>query len=114
VKSPKGFGKNYFRFAAILAYSVQTTLQAIFLRFDFFTKHTFLQEDDEELEDDPPTQQTLLHSCTFVKSRPCHCNCFFALRTKIAVALFHYIPRCPYYNTYFAFRRSGVHPPLHP
>jgi len=41
VKSPKGFGKNYFRFAAILAYSVQTTLQAIFLRFDFFYKTYF-------------------------------------------------------------------------
>jgi hypothetical protein len=24
----------------------------------------------------------------------------------------HYIPRCPYYTTYFAFRRTGVHPPF--
>jgi hypothetical protein len=24
----------------------------------------------------------------------------------------HFIPRCPYYTTFYAFRRTGVHPPL--
>ena len=34
--------------------------------------------------------------------------------TKLVVSLFKFIPRCPYYTTCFAFRRTGVHPPLLP
>jgi len=43
--------------------------------------------------------------------KACHCNCFFKLKTKLALLLHHYIPRCPYYTTFYAFRRTGVHPP---
>ncbi|MBE0490686.1 MAG: hypothetical protein IBX44_00370 [Sulfurospirillum sp.] len=111
MRPPRGFGKNYFRFAAILAYSVHVKLQATCLRYAFFLQHTILQESDEVFNEDPPSQQVLFTSCYIIKPQRSHCNCFFAHRTKLAVALFHYIPRCPYYNTYFAFRRSGVHPP---
>ncbi|QFR49432.1 hypothetical protein FJR48_06705 [Sulfurimonas lithotrophica] len=73
MKSPNGFGKNYFTFASFLTFSIQTAL---------------------------------------VNSKPCHCDCFFKLKTKIALLINIFIPRCPYYTTYFAFRRTGVHPPL--
>jgi len=43
--------------------------------------------------------------------KACHCNCYFKLKTRLALLLHHYIPRCPFYCTYFAFRRTGVHPP---
>jgi len=48
-------------------------------------------------------------SLTMVKA--CHCNCYFKSRTKLALLLNHYIPRCPFYTTFYAFRRTGVHPP---
>jgi len=41
-----------------------------------------------------------------------HCNCYFKLKTRLALLLHHYIPRCSYYTTFYAFRRTGVHPPL--
>ena len=46
-----------------------------------------------------------------VATKSCHCNGFFRLKTKLALRLHHYIPRCPYYTTFYAFRRTGVHPP---
>jgi len=46
-----------------------------------------------------------------VAIKVCHCNCYFKLKTKLALLLHHYIPRCPYYTTFYAFRRTGVHPP---
>jgi len=46
-----------------------------------------------------------------VAVKACHCNCYFKLKTKLALLLHHYIPRCPYYTTFYAFRRTGVHPP---
>ncbi|HIQ27695.1 MAG TPA: hypothetical protein EYH42_04265 [Sulfurovum sp.] len=47
-----------------------------------------------------------------VAAKACHCNCYFKLKTRLALLLNHYIPRCPYYTTFYAFRRTGVHPPL--
>jgi hypothetical protein len=37
---------------------------------------------------------------------------FLEEKLHLAVTLFKFIPRCPYYDTFFAFRRTGVHPPL--
>ncbi len=48
----------------------------------------------------------------FFSSKPCHCNLFFKRKIRLVLLLNHFIPRCPYYTTYFAFRRTGVHPPL--
>jgi len=47
----------------------------------------------------------------FISKKPCHCDCFFKLKTILSLKINHFIPRCPYYTTYFAFRRTGVHPP---
>lgn len=43
--------------------------------------------------------------------KPCLCSCYFNHLAHIMLHIHHYIPRCPYYTTYFAFRRTGVHPP---
>ncbi|HFQ61944.1 MAG TPA: hypothetical protein ENK39_06550 [Epsilonproteobacteria bacterium] len=48
---------------------------------------------------------------SFAPIKACHCNCYFKLKTKLALLLNHYIPRCPFYTTFYAFRRTGVHPP---
>jgi hypothetical protein len=47
-----------------------------------------------------------------VKKKACHCNKIFLRKTKLILALNHFIPRCAYYNPYFAFRRTGTHPPF--
>lgn len=47
-----------------------------------------------------------------VVAKACHCNCYFKLKTRLALLLNHYIPRCPFYTTFYAFRRTGVHPPF--
>jgi len=43
--------------------------------------------------------------------KACHCNKIFQIKTRVILALNHFIPRCAYYNPYFAFRRTGTHPP---
>ena len=47
-----------------------------------------------------------------VVKKACHCNKIFLRKTKLILALNHFIPRCAYYNPYFAFRRTGTHPPF--
>ena len=54
---------------------------------------------------------TAITDSPLVVIKACHCNCYFKLKTRLALLLNHYIPRCPFYCTYFAFRRTGVHPP---
>ena len=110
VKTPKGFGKNYFTFSAVLAYSVQVDLHSqVSSVFSLF--HNRAEQEDEECElDDPPIE--LLGALCSLQAKPCHCNCFFKLKTKLVLLCNIFIPRCPYYTTYFAFRRTGVHPPI--
>ncbi|MGA1932126.1 hypothetical protein ACH5BF_05325 [Arcobacter sp. YIC-464] len=111
MKSPKGFGKSYFTFSSILAHSVQniiesqTTIAKKTLRYSS-SKNVDCLEDE-----DPPELLISIAEIT-TNSKPCHCDCHFRKKTKLAISLFKFIPRCPYYTTYFAFRRSGVHPPL--
>ncbi len=109
MKILRGFGKNYFSFASMTAHSVahklenQNTVSRALCTF--FSTLDFTSD-----EQDPPE---LLLECVAVQSaKPCHCNCFFKRTTRLILLLNHYIPRCPYYCTYFAFRRSGVHPPF--
>ncbi|MFT7879760.1 MAG: hypothetical protein ABXS91_05115 [Sulfurimonas sp.] len=109
MQPPKGFGKRYFTLASILAYSVQKhlqnqTVQAVSL---FATK---VSKDEEEIdENDPPLDP--VRCLRTLNAKPCHCNCYYRLRTRIILKINHFIPRCPYYTTWFAFRRTGVHPP---
>ena len=68
---------------------------------------------NEPSEESPPGDELLLELLPCLSSnKPCHCDCVFNLKTRLAMNIFKYIPRCPYYTTYFAFRRTGVHPPL--
>ena len=106
----RGFGKNYFTFAAVLAYSVQNKLQSQISSVESLFSISSSYEDVEIDENDPPLD--ILESVTTINSKPCHCNFLFNLKTRLALLINHFIPRCPYYTTYFAFRRTGVHPPL--
>jgi len=109
MRTPNGFGKNYFTFSSILAYSVQSIQQAqVSFASTLFYKTYASQEQDLQEEEPPPE---LLELTSLIIKKPCHCDCFFNLRTRLALLINLFIPRCPYYTTYFAFRRSGVHPP---
>ena len=44
--------------------------------------------------------------------KACHCNKVFLRKTKLVLALNHFVKKSSYYHTYFAFRRSGIHPPF--
>ena len=110
MKSPRGFGKNYFSFTAVLAYSVQNSIDAKVSSIYSLLSNRLLKESEEVDEDDPPLE--LLETTCFTTDKPCRCNCFYRHKTKLARLIYHYIPRCPYYCTYFAFRRTGVHPPI--
>ena len=103
----RGFKKNYFRLSAILAYSVAHKLQNQTTSAQTLFR---LSNDREAFYDDAPPEELLTES-TLQPAKPCHCNCYFKGKTRLALLLNHYIPRCPYYCTYFAFRRTGVHPP---
>jgi len=110
VRSPRGFGKNYFTLSSVLAHSVQTRLQSQLSRITtLLRRQCALHEEESTLEDDPPLELLAL-PCTLTL-KACHCNCFDALKTRLALLINLFIPRCPYYTTYFAFRRTGVHPP---
>lgn len=110
---PKGFGKNYFRLTAIQAYSAAPILHAALTSFSFFTHQNYFEANSEEEEEEsPPDLQEALPLPLAAAKKPCHCNAYFTHLSKLMVLLNHYIPRCPYYTTYFAFRRTGVHPPL--
>jgi hypothetical protein len=106
VKSPKGFGRIYFTFASILAHTVQSNLESIMTKINYLPKTEFTIESLEEYE--PPVD--LLTLCV-ISQKPCHCNCFYKLKTYLSLKINLFIPRCPYCTTYFAFRRTGVHPP---
>lgn len=110
MKPPKGFGKTYFSLSSILAHSVERTMHSQISAFTSLVCCSFSSEDELE-EDDPPAEILDLH--TFHnESKPCQCNCYFKHLTHIKLALYHYIPRCPFYTTFYAFRRTGVHPPI--
>ncbi len=106
MKSPKGFGKVYFTFASILAHSVQNDIRFNIIKTQYLIQSYFSNEEVEE--EDPLLESTPL--CD-ISQKPCHCNYFYKLKTILMLKINHFIPRCPYYTTYFAFRRTGVHPP---
>jgi hypothetical protein len=106
VKTLKGFGKTYFSLSSILAHSVARTQQSQISALTAFVNCRFSHEKELE-EDESPPEILELHDF-----KPCFCSCFFNHLAHIMLHIHHYIPRCPYYTTYFAFRRTGVHPPL--
>ena len=110
MKIPSGFGRNYFTLSAILAYSVQDRLQSQ-VTSAYALINSKLSFKDEELDDvdDPPN---LLELPLILNAKPCYCNLLFKLKTRLSLLINLFIPRCPFYCKYFAFRRSGVHPPI--
>lgn len=108
---PKGFKGNYFNLAAIQASTTALKTGAERTRIQHhFLVETYHVKEAEEISDD-----TLLEAASQsarISAKPLRCNCFFDHLTKLKLHFFIFIPRCPFYNTYFAFRRSGVHPPL--
>ncbi len=111
MRVPRGFGKNYFSLSAIQSYAVAKTLNARASSFHAYVYRNTSVSDEEFEESESPPQ--LLEESFFSQSKPCHCNCYFTLKTRLMLFLHIYIPRCPYYTTCFAFRRTGVHPPSH-
>jgi hypothetical protein len=104
----RGFGKKYFTLASILAYSTAPRLLAQKTAHLETLKllHVSSQEDtDNDLFDELLTVQP-------EQIKPCHCNCIFKRKIRLILLLNHFIPRCAFYTKYFAFRRTGVHPPL--
>lgn len=114
MKLLNGFGKKYFTLSSIQAHSVAINLHSVITsaKNHLSTKLLLSSENDDEEEESPPNLQESLLSCFLQNKKPCHCDCVFKRKTALAVALFKFIPRCPYYNTFFAFRRTGVHPPI--
>ena len=110
LKKPAAFGKNYFTLSAILAYSVAQHLTSQ-VNAAYTLINSQLSFKDEELGDvdDPPN---LLELPLILNTKPCYCNSLFSLRTRLSLLINLFIPRCPFYCKYFAFRRSGVHPPV--
>ena len=107
MKNLKGFRKNYFSFSAITAYATAKKLNDNEVRSK---KTAFLYSmiSDEDEEESPPLEELLLITPTY---SICQKACYFNLKTKLVISNFKFIPRCPYYRTYFAFRRTGIHPP---
>lgn len=113
MKLLNGFGKKYFTLSSILAFAVAPKLHSISTSFKINLNKKLSNTSSEQEEEEPSVllQEVLLSS--FIQNKkPCHCDCFFRNKAALAVTLFKFIPRCPYYNTFFAFRRTGVHPPI--
>ena len=105
----RGFGKNYFTLSAILAHSVAHKLQAQVASVNVL--RAFESDREPSEEEDPP--EALLEVRTALQPvKPCHCNCYYKRKARLVLLLNHFIPRCPFYTTFYAFRRTGVHPPL--
>ncbi len=104
----KGFGKNYFTLSAIQAYSANIKLSADASACLAFLSNPLLCKKEKQVDEPPSLEPFLL----LQNGKPCHCNKIFKLKTRLILLLNHFIPRCPYYTTCFAFRRTGVHPPL--
>ena len=114
MKLLNGFGKKYFTLCSIQAYAVAQKLHSVITSYKshLSTKLSLSCENDDKEEESPPNLQESLLSYFIQNKKPCHCDCVFKRKTALAVTLFKFIPRCPYYDTFFAFRRTGVHPPI--
>ncbi len=110
MKLLRGFGKNYFTLMSIQAYGNAVTLRSQISSF-ILSLHASFEEDTQE-DDPPPFENELLPLPLLENKKPCRCNAYFTHLSRLMVLLNHYIPRCPYYTTYFAFRRTGIHPPV--
>jgi len=108
LRTPKGFGKNYFSLSAICAYSSGVLIQAQCSAFTHASRNLSFESLEEE--DDPLEElEALIQESAFkVKSSSCHCNCFFKNRLYTLTQHFKF-----HIQTFFIFfkTRSGISPP---
>lgn len=103
----RGFGKNYFRFASITAYNTASKLHANeIISKRIFNKYIIGSKDDQT--DDPPQDIDIF----LENAKVCRCAKLYKQSVRLTLLLNHFIPRSPYYTTWYAFRRTGVHPPF--
>ena len=112
LRTPKGFGRNYFSLTAIQATVTAITIHAVCTTTQFLSET--LNFSDESLEADDPllcllsplsiTSENDQRSST----RTCHCNCYFKRTTRnIFISLFQKFK--PKY--FFPNIVSGIAPP---
>jgi len=108
MRTPKGFGKNYFSLSAICAHSTGAKLHAQCSAFTQTSRNLSFETLEEE--DDPLEELELLASSSSItqKSSSCHCNCIFKNRLYTLLQYFKFIQQ-----TFFIFNknRSGISPP---
>ncbi len=109
MRSPKGFGKNYFSLAAIQAYSSSACSHAVYTAARTHTRSYGISADDES--EAPPGEEIcdlLLDEQPEPSGRPCHCNCFFRRRTRAVErrVRFNKRPLCRCRRT-----KTGIAPP---
>lgn len=103
----KGFGKRYFKLSSIIAYSTAIKLNSQEVVFSLFRSGKIAQLSEmEDEEEDPPNDIFLINT------KICNCAKAYCRKVRLTLRLNHFIPRCPYYTTWYAFRRTGVHPPI--
>ena len=112
MRSPNGFGKCYFSLASILAHAITPVLHATQVRYGLVVAYTFDNTEEEETEDPPPEIHLSPLLFCLQNVRPCHCNCYFRLRTLLLLKLIRRIPKCNCNCRFFSFRRTGTHPPI--
>jgi hypothetical protein len=111
VRSPKGFGRNYFTLAAIQAYSSSACAHAVYTAVRTHARRDGLRADDDR--DAPPEDEVadllLEEQQPEPSRRPCHCNCFFRRRTRAVRrrVRFNRRPLCRCRKT-----KSGIAPPF--
>ena len=77
MKTPKGFGKNYFSLSAICAYSNGVVLQAQVSSYTHLSRNLSFETLEEEETPLEELEVLLLETTTKQKTSSCHCNCFF-------------------------------------
>ena len=80
MRSPKGFGKNYFTLAAIQATVVQHRLDVTSVRIA--ASHFTLNSDDQESSEEELLDELLLSSAPALPTHAGHCNCYYHRVTR--------------------------------
>ncbi|MBE0498646.1 MAG: hypothetical protein IBX43_05315 [Campylobacterales bacterium] len=109
MRSPKGFGKNYFSLSSICAHSSASVLHAQCTAFTHASRNfsfETLEEDEEPLIDE---LELIECSSPRSKSSSRHCNCYFKRLLYILTQLFKFHPQTFFIHLY---NRSGIAPPF--
>ncbi len=81
MRTPKGFGKNYFTLAAIQATVSQVTMHSQTVIMQNALHVSFDEEDS--LEEEPPEE--LLLSPIVINSKAVHCSCYCSRYSRLII-----------------------------